>query len=119
MSDHNDALYFKHIVDACNRIGRFTEGVTWAAFVANEEKQSAVIRQLEIIGEAGGHISSAGRAAYPHIPWRALRATRNLLIHGYANVDLRRVWEIAKRQVPTLGTAVRDVLAAHNAQPER
>lgn len=111
MSDHDEGLYLNHIAEACDRIGRFMAGVTWTAFASNEEKQSAVIRQLEIIGEAGGRIKPSSRETYPHIPWRALRATRNLLIHGYASVDLQRVWEISTRQVPDLGAAVRGVLA--------
>ena len=73
---------------------------------------------LKHIAEAGASAPLAARPT-PHIPWRALRATRNLLIHGYANVDLQRVWQIAKRQVPALGTAVRDVLAARTSQWER
>lgn len=112
-------MYLQHIHEACKRIGRYSAGVTWAAFEANTEKQDAIIRQLEIIGEATGHLSPTFRATHRDMPWQRIKDLRNVLIHGYANVDGKRVWRIATEQVPPLRAAVEHALAEHQAGWDR
>jgi uncharacterized protein with HEPN domain len=112
MSRHTDALYLDHIVAACDRIRRYMAGVSLADFLSNDEKQSAVIRQLEIVGEAVGQLSDAFRRAHPDLPWARVKALRNVLIHGYADVDLHQVWVITQENVPALGGAAARLLAA-------
>lgn len=69
--------------------------MTEADFHANTEKQDAVIRRLEIIGEATAHLNEATRQAIPELPFRKMRGMRNIVAHDYANVDLKIVWEVA------------------------
>jgi uncharacterized protein with HEPN domain len=64
--------------------------------------QSAVIRSLAIIGEAANNVSPATQAAYPEIPWRDITGMRHRLIHGYADVDLDRVWDTVQSHLHTL-----------------
>jgi len=71
-------------------------------FMSDEFRQSAVIRQLEIAGEAAGRLSQAFRQAHPAIEAREMKALRNMLIHGYAHVDLETVWDIIQNDLPRL-----------------
>ena len=119
MSRHHDAVYLVHIRDACERIRQYSTGVTWAAFERNTEKQDAIARQLEVIGEATGYLSPTFRAAHDGTPWQRLKDLRNVLIHGYAQVNLQRVWHIATEQVPPLRAAVEQALAERQTAPER
>lgn len=95
MSRHNDELYIHHIQEASRKIIQRLQGITRAAFDANEEKQDSIIRQMEIIGEAAGQVSEAFRHSHPGIDWQGMKDLRNVLIHGYADVNLDRVWRIA------------------------
>ncbi len=78
----------------------------------DEFRQSAVIRQLEIAGEAAGRLSETFREAHPAMEAREMKALRNVLIHGYADVDLHQVWVITQENVPALGGAAARLLAA-------
>ncbi|MBU3665526.1 MAG: DUF86 domain-containing protein [Chthoniobacterales bacterium] len=72
------------------------------AFYDNGEKQDAVLRRLEIIGEAAGRISPDVQKELSSIPFREIRGMRNIIAHHYGEVDLERVWETATRDVPAL-----------------
>ena len=69
-------------------------------FTTNTEKQDAVIRRIEIIGEATAHLSNETRRSIPELPYRKMRGMRNIVAHDYANVDLKTVWEVATMHVP-------------------
>lgn len=102
MSRHHDELYLRHIEQAATKISRRIQGISRAAFDEDEEKQDGLIRQLEIIGEAASQISEGYRAAHPAVDWRKMKDLRNVLIHGYANVNLDRVWEVVRYDIPRL-----------------
>lgn len=104
--------------DACQRIERYTGGVSWETFAENDEKPSTVIRQLEIIGEAGNRIDPTVQARHPAIPWRHTKALRNLLIHGYDDVHLEQIWDIVQTDVPVLLRSI-DALIASMALEDR
>lgn len=72
--------------------------------------QDAVIRQLEIIGEATKNLSDGLRSAHPEIPWRRIAGLRDVLIHGYMGVDLAAVWEITQKNLPDLERRIEKVL---------
>jgi uncharacterized protein with HEPN domain len=80
----------------------FTEGLDEFAFLSSRLHQNAVIRSLEIIGEAAGKISPEFRAAHPEIPWRKITGTRHRLIHGYGEVRLDIVWAVVQDDLPPL-----------------
>ena len=88
--------------DSAVAICRYLEGIDKAGFYANGEKQDAVLRRLEIIGEAAGRISQEVQKEFPGIPFREIRGMRNIIAHDYGEVDLERVWETASGDVPAL-----------------
>ena len=96
-----DRLYLQHIAEAIERIERFTSDGR-AAFMADEKTQSAVMRQLEIVGEAAKRISDPLKQASRDLPWREITATRDRLIHGYFTVKLEIVWNVVERDIPGL-----------------
>ncbi|MDZ4725866.1 MAG: DUF86 domain-containing protein [Leptospira sp.] len=98
----NDQLYLAHILQSVNRILEYIAGISETDFDANYLVQDAVIRQLEIIGEATKRLSDELRTANPQIPWKDMAGMRDVLIHDYLNVDLNIVWKTAKQYIPPL-----------------
>lgn len=97
--------YLGHALNAIERIARYTEGMDAAAFLNSELVQDAVIRNIEIIGEASNNIlrvDPAFAAAHDGIPWQTLYAMRNRVSHGYDKVDLEIVWKTIQGDLPTL-----------------
>ena len=97
-----DDAYLLDILIAARQARAFLEGVTWEEFVQSELHQSAVLRPLEIIGEAARRVSLETQQAHPEIPWAQMIGMRNRLIHEYFQVDLRRVWETVQTDLPAL-----------------
>lgn len=107
--------YLGHIEQAVSRIQRYSTDLDLVAFLENEEKQDAIIRNLEILGEAAGNIRQHFPefvTRYPDFPLRAAYETRNALAHGYFQVDLDIVWRTVQRDLPLLQEQVRNVLDA-------
>lgn len=77
-----------------------------SAFLVDTEKQDAVIRRIEIIGEATAHLSPTTRQAVAELPFRKMRGMRNIVAHDYANVNLRIVWDVATVYVPAVCAAL-------------
>ena len=88
------------ILNAAQLIASYVQGVAEMDFWTDTQKQDAIIRRLEIIGEATVHLSEATRRAIPDLPFRKMRGMRNIVAHDYANVDLKIVWEVATVHVP-------------------
>jgi uncharacterized protein with HEPN domain len=82
------------------------------AFADDELAQTAVIRWVEIIGEAVRGLSEELRQAHPEVPWRQMVAMRNVLIHGYFDIDVDLVWSVAQNDLPKLGVQVRAIVEA-------
>jgi len=104
-----DRIYLEHILEAIESIGAYTQG-GWEAFQGNPMAQDAVIRRFEIIGEAAKRLSGAATARHPEIPWREIAGFRDVLIHNYMGVNLRRVWNVIEQNLPDLRRAVQDLL---------
>jgi uncharacterized protein with HEPN domain len=90
----------RDILNAARLIASYVKDTTEAEFCANTEKQDAVVRRLEIIGEAAVHLNDATRQTIPALPFRKMRGMRNIVAHDYANVNLKIVWEVAVVHVP-------------------
>lgn len=102
-------VYLAHIIECIQKIERFTsEGKE--RFFENPMVQDAVLRNLEVIGEAAKRLDDAYRAAHPEVPWRALAGLRDVLIHQYEGVDLGQVWAIVERELPGLRKAIAALL---------
>jgi uncharacterized protein with HEPN domain len=83
-----------------NRINTYTSGIEYDSFNNNQMLIDAVIRNLEIIGEASKNVPDEIKSKYPDIPWRKMTALRNLLIHEYFGVDESIIWEIVSKNLP-------------------
>lgn len=97
-----DETYLLDMLIAARKAMQFTTGLTWDAFAESELHQGAVIRELEIIGEAANLVSKATQTAHPELPWLQIIGMRNRLIHEYFRVDLERVWETIQQDIPQL-----------------
>ena len=100
--DHN---YLRHIQDFIARILDYTKGGK-TAFFASPQIQDAVVRNIEIIGEAVKNLSPELKAKRPEIPWRLIGRMRDKLIHHYFGLDLNLVWEVVELHIPPLQLAV-------------
>lgn len=94
-------VFLAHMFECCERIETYTKGINKRAFLADTKTQDAVIRQLEIMGEAARLIAASAMEDSP-IPVKAIVGMRNLLIHDYLGVDLEIVWKTVKRELPRL-----------------
>ncbi len=114
--DEADRAYLQDMVGACDKLGRFVAGKSFDAFARDEVLQSAVERQVEIIGEAARHLSDGFRSAHPHVPWRPIIAQRHILAHEYGDVEHELVWRVATVHVPALARQLHAIVAALDAQ---
>jgi uncharacterized protein with HEPN domain len=105
---HED--YLNDIVEAISLIEEFTEGMTFEEFLSDRKTQFAVIRALEVIGEAAKAIPDDFKRSHPRLPWREMARMRDKLIHAYFGVDLRVVWKTIKEDIPLLKEMLSDVL---------
>lgn len=110
----DDGVYLHHIQDAIGRVERHLAGVSWEQFLESELVQDAVVRQLEIIGEAARNLSDDSRQAHHQVPWGEIVGMRNRLIHAYFQVDLTIVWEIAHTDLPLLKEQIEHILASQS-----
>lgn len=104
-----DEIYLRHIVDAIEKIDSYVS-VGRETFMHTPHWQDAVIRQLEIIGEATKRLSKKLRSQYDKIPWRRIAGLRDVLIHNYMGVDMTAVWEITQKDLPPLKGEIQVIL---------
>jgi len=106
----DDKVYLTHIVECIQYILEYTQSGE-EEFYKQRIIQDAVIRNLEIIGEATKNISKEYRNQYPDIPWREMAGLRDVLIHDYLGVDLKIVWAVVKNELPRLLTQIKNLLS--------
>jgi uncharacterized protein with HEPN domain len=102
--------YLRDILTHAGKAEQFVAGVEFEAFRANDEKVLAVIRALEIVGEAARQVPSSLRTRYPEIPWEDAIGMRDKLVHEYFGVDLEVVWRTVHDDLPPLRRAVARML---------
>lgn len=98
----NDNLYVEHIRDAIVKIAKFVEGLSYESFSMNELAQSAVLRELSVIGEAAKKLSETFKQRHSSIPWRHIVGMRDKLIHDYFEIDVEAVWKTIKEDLASL-----------------
>ncbi len=96
----DDKLLRQDIIEAAQKILRFTDKFTFDQFLADDKTRDAVIRNFEIIGEASGQLSASFLQQHSIIEWRKIKGFRNLLIHQYFGVDYIIVWDIIQNLLP-------------------
>lgn len=94
----------------------FVDDLTFQEFENNRMAQMAVLKAMEIVGEAASRISSDQRSAHPEIPWSGIIGMRNRLVHGYFSINLERVWETVRRDIPRLVSQI-ESLAPPEEEP--
>lgn len=97
-----DLAYVLDILIAARAVQTFMAGVDKASFEQELMRQSAVVRQIEIMGEATKRLSASFRDGHPEIPWRQIAGMRDILIHAYDRVDLDEVWTTVQTSIPRL-----------------
>ena len=105
------------MLEAIARIRRYVGRKGRAAFLASPLLQDAVIRNIEIIGEAAGRVSREFAARHAVIPWRDIAGMRHRLIHGYLKVNLETVWQAVRRDLPALEQDLRAIAATKAVVP--
>lgn len=94
MSKRTDREFLSDILEAIRRVQAYTAGMTFEAFLLDTKTQDAVVRDLEIIGEAARRLSDEVHKRYPTVPWKSMAGMRDRLIHHYFGISLDVVWEI-------------------------
>lgn len=102
--------YIKDILNSINETEEFVEGMGFKEFVADQKTVNAVIRSLEVLGEAAKNIPDSLWKEYPEIPWAKMAGMRDKLIHEYFGVDLEIVWQVIHKDLPPLKPHLEKVL---------
>ncbi|HCJ79462.1 hypothetical protein DK28_0201285 [Peptococcaceae bacterium SCADC1_2_3] len=102
MKEKGDKYRLIHILDYAREISEWLSDSTKESFFANKQLQSAVIRNLEVIGEAVKNVSDSLREKYTEVLWKDIAGMRDMLIHEYFDVDLEEVWETSTEDIPVL-----------------
>jgi uncharacterized protein with HEPN domain len=102
MSRHDDETRLRHMLEFASTAIGFADGKSRADLDADQILQFAIIRAVEVIGEAAGRVSTELREAHPEIPWHQIKGTRNRLSHGYDQVDLDILWTIVSQELQPL-----------------
>ena len=100
----DDSIYIDHIIKSIDRILDYISGKDRESFEVDLVRQDAVVRQLEIIGEATKRVSTEFRSKHPDIPWSDMAGMRDVLIHDSIDVDFGVVWKTAAEDIPNLKT---------------
>ncbi|HMD83978.1 MAG TPA: DUF86 domain-containing protein [Terriglobia bacterium] len=101
---------------AARELDKYTEHVSFEAFESNRLLQHAVVRLIEIVGEAARNVSTEFKAAHPEIPWSGIVGMRNRLIHEYFRVAPDKVWEVVKKDMATLVALIEPLVPPENAR---
>lgn len=112
-----DAALLLDMVLAARDARAFVADLDEAEFCASRLHQNAVIRSLEVIGEAAGNVAPDVRAVLPMVPWREIIGLRNRLIHGYAEVRLDRIWAIVRDDLAPLIAALEPLIPPDDPRP--
>lgn len=97
-----DDAYLFDILESTRIALEYMREKTSEEFTKDALLQDAVVRRLEIIGEASNRVSSETQKKYPHLPWQAMKGTRNRIVHEYDSIELDIIWEIVQQDLPFL-----------------
>jgi len=103
-------VYLEDILQAISRIREYTAGLSGAAFAVDAKTFDAVVRNLEVIGEAARTVPEAIRSQHPEVDWKKTVGLRNILIHQYFGVDSEIIWDIIQNKLPALEEQIRAMM---------
>ena len=110
MTQHDPRLYLIHILESIELVESYVEGADLASFSEDQEKQDAVVRRIEIMGEAVKNLPADLRTARPDVPWTQIAGMRDKVIHDYMGVDYELVWTVATEMLGSLREQVQEIL---------
>ena len=102
-------VYLDHILDEIALIQSVSGALTYEEFITNKEKEHAITRSLEIIGEAAKNIPEKVKEEHPEIPWKFMAGLRDKIIHGYFAINYDIVWDVVTRKIPELEPQIQAV----------
>ncbi len=102
MSKKNNLVFIEHILESINAIEDFSKNLKEEKLATNRLRRNAIIRELEIIGEASKNLSPTIKEKHNSIPWKEIIGTRDKIIHHYFGIDLEIIWTIIKKELPAL-----------------
>jgi len=102
MKDRDLRDYINDLIEACEDILSFTKGMSYSNFAGDKKTTNAVIRSLEVIGEATKNLPLSFRDNYPDIPWKQMAGMRDKLIHEYFGIDKQMVWQVIEKHIPNI-----------------
>jgi uncharacterized protein with HEPN domain len=100
VSERSNRLYVNDILESIKRIEDYTANLSYDDFIKNDLVKDAVLRNLEVIGEAAKSIPDEVREEYTDVPWKRIIGLRNIVIHEYFGVDFENIWKIIKENIP-------------------
>ncbi len=107
-------LYLEDILQCATRITRYIEGLGFDEFISGDMVMDAVLRNLEIIGEAAKNVPAAVRDRYPEVEWRKIAGLRDVLAHAYFGLEDETLWDVVQNAIPPLIQQTRLILAAES-----
>lgn len=107
-----DRVRLTHMLESAQRAVRIASGMTEQSLGADEVRLLAVVKSIEIVGEASTKVSDETCARLTSIPWRAIRAARNRMVHGYDSIDVAIVWRTIVDHLPPLIHAIEEAIAS-------
>ena len=103
------AIFINHILDSIEDIEDYSRNISSNQFLQDKKLQDAIIRRIEIIGEAVKNIPDSFRKKHPKIPWKGIAGMRDKIIHHYFGLDLDTIWNVVKEEIPTLKKEIKNI----------
>ena len=113
--EERDAAYLWDMLQTSRDILEFTRGVSLGEYNSNKMLQMAVERGFQILGEAARRITGSFREAHPEIPWSSIVGHRNVIVHDYADLSPKRIWEVVEEDLPGLAQALEKLISLETA----
>jgi len=107
-------LYLEDMLEAIHRIQDYTKGLSFQEFTSSKLRTDAVIRNLEIIGEASKNVPDKLKKRYPGIPWRSMYGLRNYIVHEYFGIDFDNIWKIIVDELPENARDLKKIIENDN-----
>jgi uncharacterized protein with HEPN domain len=112
--NEKDLVFLKHILESIERIESYAKNISKEKFTKQIQLQDAIIRRLEIMGEAAKNITLDFKNKHPSLPWSEMIRTRDKVIHGYFGIDLDIVWDVTQKDLPLVKEQIKKILGEMN-----